>query len=455
MNTSHRPRRELSAHQLEFLAIGSAIGSGLFVGISQGLRIAGPSLVLAYAVCAVVVYVIARCLAEMSLADRENRTFVDHVRSQLGPRFGFVCGWSFWLTLLLIGMAELTAIGLLVRVSFPIVPQWIVVATALAGLLALNVTRVGIFGESEVWLSSLKIVTIGAFIVLGLVASVVPKPFGLTDANVSNLWKLGGVFPNGFAGFAAVMPVALFAFGGFEIISLAAAEAKDPMRSIPRAVNGLIARFFVFYLGSTVALLILIPWTEVMPGTSPFLVVLEHMRLPFAAAFVNLILITAVLSSCNAVLFAATRTLRALALNADAPILMATLNGNGAPAAALVVTAASISLAVGLNSMLPKPLFGILIQMVSILTAVNWAFIVIAELRFRRRKSTNALPIFAVPWTPWSNGFVIAFVVAVLALLASDSASLPVFALASLLLTTLGSLSMSRHRGTIEGQTIH
>jgi len=454
VKATQSPRRILSSPQLEFVAIGGAIGSGLFVGSSEGLHTAGPSLLLAYAVCGIVVYFIARCLAEMSLARDARGTFVDHVRWQLGPRLGFVCGWTFWFTLVLIGMAELTAIGLLLRLWFPAAAPWMLVALVLVCLLAFNSAPVSYFGKSELWLSIVKIGAIAVFIALGLAAAIVPNFLHLSDARFSNLWRYGGAFPTGVGGFVIVLPVALFAFGGFEVVGLAAAEARQPQRSLPRAVNGLIARLIIFYLGATAALLVLLPWPEVTPGTSPFVVVLQRMHLPFAATLMNAVLITAVLSSCNAIIFSATRTLRSLALAVAAPRPLAALNGNGTPATAAAFTVAAMSLAVVLDSIVPKSLFGILMQSVSILTAVTWALIVLAAMRFRMRNTSGALSYFPVPWAPWSNVVVLAFLVSVVVLLAR-SAVRPVFLLACAVLVILAVLSLFSKGPSRGTDTVH
>ena len=210
--------------------------------------------------------------------------------------------------------------------------------------------------------------------------------------------------------------MALFAFGGFEMISLAAAETENPARAIPQAVNGLILRFVIFYLGATSALLVLMPWRQMTPGTSPFVVILQRLHVPGAALLLDGLLITAVLLSCNAVIFGGARTLRSLARAKAAPASLGRLNRVGVPMAAVVSTAAVISLAVGLNIAAPRAVFGLLMAAVSLITVVNWALIVLAELMFRRRRALKTLPRFAVPWTPWTNLLLLVFTGVVLAI---------------------------------------
>ncbi len=408
-------RRDLASRQIQFLAIGAAIGSGLFVGSAQALRAAGPGLLIAYAVCAVPVYLIARCLGEMTLAFPGQATFVDQVRGQLGARAGLICGWTFWLSLVLIGMAELTAIGLLVHGWIEDAPRWLVVTASLAAPLLFNLAPVRRFGTIEVWISALKVLTITLFIALGLLAAL-PGHLGLAGAGLSNLWRPGGLLPTGWSGLVEVLPVALFSFGGFEMVSLAASEAADPDRAVPSAVNGLIVRFVIFYLGGIAALLVLLPWTRIVPGVSPFVVVLQRLSFPSASILLDIVLISAVSSSCSALLFAASRTLRALAGAAGAPAIMADLTAQAVPRNAVLFSAAAISLAILLNGLIPREAFGLLMRMVSIATLANWSLIVLAQMASRRR--TPGRPQFAVPFSPWSNCLVLAFIATMLILVA-------------------------------------
>ncbi len=429
MSSAPGLRQGLSKRQLEFLAIGGAVGAGLFVGSAEGLHAAGPGLLVAYAICGVVVYLIARCLGELALGHPGQGTFVDYIQWQLGPRWGFVSGWMFWLGIVLVGMAELTAIGLLLHPWLPNLPQWAIVLGVLAGVLLLNQAPVGWFGESEFWLSSLKIATIVGFIALAIAAVLAPGRFPSLGVRAVDLWGRG-LFPTGLAGFAMAIPPTLLAFGGFELIGLAAAEVADPLRTVPRAVNGLIARIVIFYMGATAALLVLIPWSRITPESSPFVEVLQRMGLPFAADFINLMLITAIVSSCNSLIFGGSRALHSLATNGNAPKILAALNGRQVPGRAVLLTILAVSMAVALNSFVPRRAFGILMQCVSILMTLNWVLIVLSELRFRRRADPAQAILFPAPWTPWSNLGVIPFVVAVFAIMAGDSSVRPVFLIA-------------------------
>ena len=256
-----------------------------------------------------------------------------------------------------------------------------------------------------------------------------------------------GRFPTGLTGFLAVLPIALFPFGGVELVSLAAAETADPARTLPRAVNGLLLRVLLFYLGAMAALLVLLPWTEVVPGSSPFVLVLRRLDVPFAAAFLNLVLISAVTSSCNSILFGATRALRSLALDGGAPASWAVSNRNGVPIRAVGISIVAISLAVVLNYLLPAQIFGLLLQMTALVITVNWSLIVVAHLRYRRLRPRDGLR-FPAPWTPWSNYLVLAFVLAVLSILALDRSARGPLVLAILSFGTLA-LAAQLRRGRL------
>ncbi len=438
-------RRDLSRRQVEFLALGGTIGAGLFLGSGQALHMAGPALLPAYGLCGLVVYIIARCLGELALADPGQGTFVNHIGSQLGPAYAFVSGWSYWITMVVVCMAELTAVGLLLHAWAPTLPQWIPAFFVLLLLFAVNQGSVRLFGEVEFWLALLKIATIVGFILLGLAAIAMPHRLGLTGAHLSNLWRYGGIFPTGLAGFLAILPIALFPFGGIELVSLAAAETADPHRTLPRAVNGLLLRVLVFYLGAMAALLVLLPWPEVVPGSSPFVTVLRRLGVPFAAGLLNLVLITAVTSSCNSILFGATRALRSLALNGGAPASWAQSNRHGIPIRAVIVSIAAISLTIVLNYLLPAEIFGLLLQMTALVITANWSFIVMAHLRYRRRRGRDPLQ-FPAPWTPWSNYLVLLFVLLVLSILAIDRSARGPLLLAVLGFATLAILARLRRR---------
>ncbi|MEI9987124.1 MAG: amino acid permease [Aliidongia sp.] len=310
---------KLSSRHLQFIALGGAIGSGLFLGTAEGIHTAGPALLFAYALTGLIVFLIARALGQMTLEAPRGASFAAYADEYLGPCFGFITGWAYWLGSLIASMAELTAVGLLMHFWFPGLPQWIPALAVLAVLYAVNGLGARVFGETEFWFASIKILTILALIAIGLVLLLVGYRGGEIDASIGNLWRYDGLFPAGWGGFIAVLPIALFAFGGIETIGLAAAEAEDPQRTVPKAINGMILRILIFYIGAVAIILSLFPWQRVAPDTSPFVTLFSQIGIPAAAGLVNFVVITALLSSSNSNMFASGRLLRALAKRGQAP----------------------------------------------------------------------------------------------------------------------------------------
>jgi AAT family amino acid transporter len=416
------PARKLSSRHIQFIALGGAVGAGLFLGSAEGIRTAGPSLLAAYAVGGAVVFLIARALGEMSLHDPRDGSFTAYAEVHFGPRFGFITGWSYWLSWVLVGMAELTAAGLFMHFWFPQLPQWLTALVALAGLYAINRLNVRTFGEVEFWFALIKILTILGLLAVGIAILVFGVGSSLEEAAVSNLWTRGGFFPAGVAGFAAVLPIAFFAFGGIEVIGLAAREAADPARALPRAINSVIFRILLFYVGSLAVIMSLMPWDQIEQGSSPFVLIFDEIGLPAAAGVVNAVVITAVLSSCNSGLFATARVIAALGARGEAPRALAARDARQIPRRALDASAAAMLIGVLLNYLVPDRIFGYLLVSSAVLLMWNWLMILAAHLRFRRHRgpSDPAIPAFRLPGAPWSNYLAMAFIGLVLVMMLRD-----------------------------------
>jgi AAT family amino acid transporter len=414
MHHENHHRNSLNSRQLEFIALGSTVGAGLFLGAGQGIQIAGPGMLVAYLTAGFMVFIVARCLGEMALADPKPSVFVSYTERYIGPGAAFIQAWSYWICCVLVCLAELTAAGLFVRVWLPDLPLWVTELAGLVTVFSINRLNVRIFGEIEFWISLLKIVTILVFLIVGalLLAGMMPSAF--PGASISNLWTQGGFLPKGIVGVATALPVALFAFGGTELIGIAAAEAENPERSVPRATNGLLLRLGLFYLGTTFMLLCLEPWRNVPTDSSPIVALLARIGVPAAAALMNIVLISAVLSSCNSMLYAATRMLKVLGEIGGAPKSLSQLNAHGAPGKAATLILAALALAILLSRFLPNGLFELLLDMTAIIVISNWAIFLIAHLRFRRLREFHGKRRFPVPGAPWS-------ILAVLVLIAATA----------------------------------
>ncbi len=415
----------LKARHIQFIAIGGAIGAGLFLGSGVAISRAGPALLIGYAAAGAVIFLMARALGELSLYQPVSGSFSAYAHEYLGPAAGFITGWSYWLVWMLVGIAELTGIGILMRYWYPQLPQWIPVLVALVALYGVNMMAVKAFGELEFWLSLVKVVTIVSMLACGI--AILIFGFGATGhtASVSNLWTHGGFFPHGWSGVLNALPVALFAFGGLEMIGLTATETDEPEKTLPRAINGVVYRILIFYIGSLAIIMMLYPWNGFDSKQSPFVMVFERMGFVAAAGAINFVVVTALLSSCSSGIFASSRMLHALSTAGAAPAWLQPVNGRRVPARGVTVCAALLLIGVGLNYVVPDQVLGYLMSGCSALLLWTWAIIMLCHLAYRRKllRSGGAMPAFRLPLAPYTNWIVLAFiaVVAVLLALSPDS----------------------------------
>lgn len=419
-NDAHGPAaKALSARHIEFIAIGGAIGAGLFVGLGSGISLAGPAILVTYAMCGLVVFFMARALGELTLQRPARGSFMTFAGEDLGPWAAYFTGWSYWLSWVLVAVAELTAIGVLVHFWWPQTPQWLPGVLVLAVLAAANCMQVRLFGEMEFWMSIVKVVTIALMIVSGFVVIAFGVGPGGGAADVANLWRFDGFAPHGWLAVVAAAPMALFAFGGVELVGLTAAEAENPSRSVPRAINGVVIRILVFYIGSIVVVLSLLPWTDVSAaGGSPYVLAFDRIGLPLGAAVVNAVVITAVTSSCNSGIFATGRMLASLSAEGYAPKGLNVLSRSRVPVRAVAASVLAILVGVSMNYVLPDRIFVIVISIVSVLMLWTWTMITVAHLRHRLKVGPGQ---FRMPAFPFSSWFILGAFVLVLVAMAMNS----------------------------------
>ncbi len=429
----------LSDRHVLFIALGGTIGAGFFLGSSLTIKRSGPGMLLAYAVSGAIAFLMARALGEMTVNQPAAGSFGMYAERYLGRWAGFLTGWAYWLIWVLVGAAEITAVGVLTRYWIPEVPQWVPALAALMVLYGMNLLHVRVFGELEFWLSIVKVATIvmligvGGWMIVFHIGPAGAKPM------LSNFWSHGGFLPSGFYGLVSAVPLALFAFGGTELIGLTAAEAKNPATSVPRAVNGVIFRVLLFYVGALAVIVALVPWDELGGGQSPFVLAVARMGLPAAASVVNFVALSAVLSSCNSGIFASGRMLRALAEQGHAPAWAAHLSDRGRPLKAVTASAALLLVGVLLNYLVPQQALEYVMQSVTTLLLWVWCVIVVCHLRYRK-----SLPVatvkFPMPGYPVSNWIAIAFFCAVAMVLLLDPASRIAVAIAMLWLGVLAAV---------------
>lgn len=414
--------RRLRNRHIQLIAIGGTIGVGLFLGSARAIHNAGPALVLAYALGGVAIFFIMRALGELLTYRPVAGSFATYADEFCGPFAGFITGWSYWFAWIATAAAELTAIGVYVRWWLPAVPQWLPALIALLALYGSNLLAVRAFGELEFWFALIKVVTIVALILAGLVVIVLHVGDLGAGANFGNLWSHGGFLPFGIGGMLLTMQIVMFAYVGVELIGVTAGEAQDPKVVLPRATNGIIVRILIFYIGALIVIMSLVPWNELSPSVSPFVFVFDKLRVPAAASLINLVVITAATSSCNSGIYSTGRMLWSLAQRRHAPAGFAALSASHVPAAGIHASAAMMLLGVGLNYVVPERAFLWVTSIALVGTFWTWGVILVSHRNYRLAVRAGRAPgsPFRMPGAPIANWVVLAFLVAVSALLWRD-----------------------------------
>lgn len=404
-------RRGLKSRQLAMISIGGVIGVGMFLGSGSTVRLAGPGVILSYAIGGVVMFLVMAALAEMSVARPAPGSFRLYAHDYLGPYFGFLTGWIYWLSWVAIMSAEIVAASTYVRLWVP--PSWSLFFGLGFALLmtAVNLTSVRSFGEFEFWFSMIKVGAIVAFIATGLIFILGvgrAAPIGL-----ANYVGQGGFLPLGLSGVALATVLVIFAYGGTEVIGVAAGESENPRRDVPRAIGGIVVRTIVLYIGSIAVLVGVIPWREVGLNRSPFVLVFEMLGLPAATTVMNLVVLTAALSSMNAGLYTASRILYSLARDGHAPKFLAAVRPRSkVPARAVITSTISLYLGVLLYYLAPANAFLYVTSISAFGIAFTWLIIAATHLAFRPRYLTAAKRegaagqadlAYKAPFYPWGS----------------------------------------------------
>ncbi|XQU71975.1 Phenylalanine-specific permease [Cupriavidus sp. H18C1] len=290
-------KRGLKNRHIQLIALGGAIGTGLFLGIAQTIKMAGPSVLLGYAIAGIVAFFIMRQLGEMVVDEPVAGSFSYFADKYYGHFAGFMSGWNYWVLYILVSMAELSAVGIYVQYWWPEIPTWVSALAFFLIINAVNLASVKSFGETEFWFSIVKVAAIIGMIGFGgyLLVSGEAGP----QATVANLWQHGGFFPNGVSGLVMAMAVIMFSFGGLELVGITAAEADSPEKTIPKATNQVIYRILIFYVGALGVLLSLYPWENVASGGSPFVLIFHALNSNWVANVLNVVVLTAALSVYN------------------------------------------------------------------------------------------------------------------------------------------------------------
>ncbi|MFZ3570274.1 amino acid permease [Streptomyces sp. BH097] len=416
-------KRGLGARQIQMIAIGGAIGTGLFLGAGKGISKAGPSLILAYAVAGVVIFCIMRALGELLMYRPVSGSFSEYAREFIGPFAGFATGWTYWLFWVITGMTEVTAAATYMTFWWDI-PQWVSALVFTVILYGANLISVKLFGELEFWFSTVKVTAIiGMILICAGILTIGFSDAGDT-ASLTHLWDLGGFFAgeNGIGSTLMTLQMVMFAFLAVELVGVTAGEAKDAKKVLPKAINTVPWRIAVFYVGALIMILSVVPWTSFKAGESPFVHAFDKMGLGVGAAIVNFVVLTAALSSCNSGMYSTGRMLRDLAQNSQGPSFFTKLSKNGLPVIGTTFSAAMMLVGVWINYQWPGEAFNYVVSFATISGMWAWIIILICQIRYRLKSDRGELPKseFRAPWGVWVSGLALAFIFMVIVLMGID-----------------------------------
>lgn len=414
-------KRDLKSRHVQMIAIGGAIGTGLFYGSGSAIGTAGPAIIVTYVVAAIAIYFVMRALGEMSVEEPVSGAYISYANRYIHRFAGFLNGWNAFIFLLATSAAELNALGRYVQFWAPGFPIWATAAIAVAGMFVINVIGVRFYGEAEFAFAIVKVVAIVALIVFGIAMIGFGLGNGGQPAGLRNLVDHGGFFPHGISGAVLALVMVAFAFGGVENLGLAAGETRNVATTMPKAVNATFWRLLIFYVGAIFILVAIFPWTSLTGKGSPFVDVFAAIGIPAAATVMNLVVITAVLSAVNAQIFTNSRTFYNLALQGNAPARLGTVNHRKVPAKAIMLVFGTMFVGVLLNLLMPEQVFDIFSSVTVFGLVCAWSSILISHLRFRRARirAGEADRIrYRMPFYPYGNYLGLAFVVAVVVCIA-------------------------------------
>ena len=419
-NEKHELKRGLKNRHIQMIALGGAIGTGLFYGSSTTIKQTGPSISLAYLIGGCIIFFIMRALGEMSVDNPVSGAFSHYAYENIGEFPGFLSGWNYWFNYIVVSMAELAVVGIYVNFWLPSIPTWLSSLVFLVIITLVNLISVKLYGEFEFWFALVKVVAIIALIVLGLFMIFTGIGNGGQPTGFSNLWAHGGFIPNGISGLLFSLVMVMFSFGGVELIGITAGEADNPSKSIPKAINQVVFRILIFYIGALGVMMTIFPWNKLGETGSPFVEIFSKIGIPAAAGILNAVVLTAAVSAYNSGLYSNGRMLHGLALQGNAPKSLAKVSKNGTPVVGVLASSALTLVAVALNYFMPGKVFPYLISIATIAGIINWTMIIITQLKFRKSKSAeevNKLQ-FKMPFYPISSYIALAFMAMIVVLMA-------------------------------------
>ncbi len=417
--------RGLKARHIELIALGGTIGVGLFMGSASTIKLAGPSVLLAYAVAGIAMYIIMRIMGEMLYIEPVAGSFANYAQKYISPWAGYMTAWCYWFMWIGVGMSEITAIGIYMNYWFPSLPSWIPALIGVAILAAANMASVKFYGEFEFWFSIIKVVTIIAMLIIG---------FGLIFFGIGNHGKAiglrnltanGGFFAGGWKGWLFALCMVTASYQGVELIGITAGEAEDPKNTLRKATKNIIWRILIFYIGAIFVIVTIYPWNKIGTLGSPFVLTFSKIGIAAAAGIVNFVVLTAAMSGCNSGIYSCGRMLYTLSKNGQSPKFLGKLNKDGVPSNAIKATLACLLIGVILNYIFPNSKLFVYIYSASVLPGmVPWIVLCISQVKFRKEHADEMSEHpFKSKLFPYANYIVVAYLCLVLIGMCVNSAT--------------------------------
>ncbi|MFZ7946419.1 MULTISPECIES: amino acid permease [Bacillaceae] len=411
--------RGLEERHIALMSLGACIGVGLFLGSATTIKMAGPGILVGYAVAGLIMFFIMRALGEMAIQKPVAGSFSAYARDYLGPLAGFITGWNYWFLWIVTCMAEITAIGIYMEYWFPTVPRWIWALAALVIMATINFLAVKAYGELEFWFALIKIVTILAMIAVGAAMIFFGFGNGGIATGISNLWEHGGIFPNGMKGVLLSLQMVMFAYLGLEMIGVTAGEVKNPEKSLSRAIDTVFWRILIFYVGALFVIMSIYPWEEIGTKGSPFVLTFEQIGIKGAAGIINFVVLTAALSSCNSGIFSTARMLFNLAGHGEAPREFGKVTKSGVPGKAVLASSVVLLVGVVLNYIVPEKVFTWLSSIATFGAIWTWGVILLSQIKYRKGLNSSEVKVlkYKLPLYPFSSYLALAFLAFVIGIM--------------------------------------
>lgn len=421
-NTKEDPQlqRGLEERHITLMSLGAAIGVGLFLGSASAIKLAGPGIIVSYAIGGFIIYLVMRALGEMAIKNPVAGSFSRYARDYIGPFAGYITGWNYWFLWIVTCMAEITAVGIYMQFWFPDTPQWAWALAALLIMTTVNFLSVKAYGELEYWFALIKIITIVLMIIVGFGMIFFGLGNGGDAIGFANLFEHGGFLPNGVTGLIMSFQMVMFAYLGIEMLGVTAGEVKNPEKNLKRAINTVFYRIMIFYVLSLTVILSIYPWDAITGQNSPFVLTFEKIGIPGAAGIVQFVVLTAALSSCNSGIFSTARMLFNLAQQGESPKQFQRTTKSGVPGIAIIVSAIVLLFGVYLNYIVSDKVFGYVTSVATFGALWTWGTILITQLKSRKimsKQDLNKLQ-FKMPLFPLTSYVALAFLLFVTVVLA-------------------------------------